>query len=68
MPTYAADDVRWFDALGECRCGCGKPGTGILRGSRNDSYGAYTSKCAEKRLTKARKEREAENLRGKSDV
>lgn len=53
-----ADDVRWFDALGTCRCG--KPATGKLMGSRNESYGAYCGKCAEKRLKAAQKERERE--------
>ena len=53
------DDVRWFDALGACKGGCGKPATGVLKGSRNDSYGTYCAKCANKRLEKAKKEREA---------
>lgn len=55
-----ADQVRWFDALGTCACGCGKPATGTLRGPRNDSYGNYTRKCAEKRIAKAERERERE--------
>lgn len=53
-----SDPVRWFDALGPCACG--KPATGTLRGPRNDSYGISCRKCAEKRIEKARKERERE--------
>ena len=53
------DDVRWFDMLGYCR-ECNKPATGVLRGSRNDSYGPYCERCAAKRLARARKERAAE--------
>lgn len=62
MP-YAADEVRWFDALGACPGWgkpCGKPAHGKLMGPRNESYGAYCTPCANKRLEKARKEREAE--------
>ena len=53
------DDVRWFDSLGKCR-ECPKPGIGILRGSRNESYGAYCQRCADRRLAWAKKERERE--------
>lgn len=52
-----SDDVRWFDELGECR-ECPKPATGKLMGSRNDSYGPYCKKCADKRLARAKKDRE----------
>jgi hypothetical protein len=51
------DDVRWFDAVGTCRCG--KDATGKLMGSRNQSFGAYCRKCAEKRLRAAQRERDA---------
>lgn len=54
------DDVRWFDPLGKCSGGCGKPATGVLRGSRNDSHGAYCYSCANKRLAAAKKSRESE--------
>jgi translation initiation factor 2 beta subunit (eIF-2beta)/eIF-5 len=54
-----ADDVRWFDALGKCR-ECPKPATGKLMGSRNDSYGPYCQKCADKRLMRAMAERQKE--------
>lgn len=50
------DDVRWFDALGTCRCG--KPATGKLMGSRNQSFGPYCKPCADKRLKATAKERE----------
>lgn len=54
--TTLPDQVRWFDAYGRCR-ECVKPATGVLRGERNESYGPYCQKCAERRLKKARKER-----------
>jgi hypothetical protein len=49
------DQVRWFDALGTCRCG--KPATGTLRGPQNESYGPSCKRCAETRIKKAEKER-----------
>lgn len=45
------DPVRWFNALGTCRCG--KPAHGRLMGPRNESYGPYCTACATKRLKKA---------------
>lgn len=51
------DPVRWFDALG--RCQCGKPAHGKLMGPRNESYGRYCTKCADKRLDAAKKARES---------
>lgn len=56
--TTMADQVRWFDAIG--RCQCGKPAHGKLMGPRNESYGAYCTPCADRRLAKAHKEREIE--------
>ncbi len=56
--TDYPDDVRWFDALGQCRK-CPKPATGKLMGSRNESYGAYCKPCADKRLARAKQERDA---------
>ena len=55
-----SDQVRWFDPVGKCPCG--KPGTGKLMGPRNESYGAYCGKCAERRLKKANDERVREAL------
>ena len=49
------DDVRWFDALG--RCQCGRPATGVLRGSRNESFGPSCERCANARLKRADKAR-----------
>jgi hypothetical protein len=49
------DQAQWFDGLGTCRCG--KPATGILRGTRNESYGSYCRRCAEKRIKAAEKAR-----------
>ena len=51
-----ADQVRWFENLGTCRCG--KPATGTLRGPMNESYGAYCARCAYARLKRAERERE----------
>ena len=55
--TDYPDQPRWFDALGTCRCG--KPATGKLMGPRNESYGASCKPCADKRLARAKQEREA---------
>jgi hypothetical protein len=55
--TDYPDQVRWFDALGACRCG--KPATGKLMGPRNESYGTSCGMCASKRLARAMAEREA---------
>ena len=55
--TTLPDPVRWFDSLGTCACG--KPATGKLMGPRNESYGASCRPCADKRLKRARQEREA---------
>lgn len=54
-----ADQVRWFNAVG--RCVCGKPAHGKLMGPRNESYGAYCTKCAEARLKRADSERQRED-------
>ena len=56
------DQARWFDSLGICVCGCGKPATGTLRGPTNASYGNYTQKCAEKRIKKAERDRDRQAL------
>ena len=48
-------ELRWFEALPKCRCG--KPSTGILRGSRNESYGYHCTECADKRLKASQRER-----------
>lgn len=52
-----ADQVRWFEGFGTCRCGCGKPANGILRGPANESYGYYAGRCAQKRINRAEQER-----------
>jgi hypothetical protein len=48
-------EIRWFDAVGTCRCG--KPAHGILRGPANASYGAACAPCARKALDAAEKAR-----------
>lgn len=52
------DSAQWFQSLGQC-CGCSKPATGVLMGIMNERLGSYCPKCAEKRIKKARKERDA---------
>lgn len=52
-------ELRWFDAYAKCSQ-CGGVSHGILRGSRNESWGDHCRKCAEKRLKASRKAREAE--------
>jgi hypothetical protein len=53
-------DLRWFENT-ERKCGrCGKRATGILRGSRNESYGPHCQRCADKRLKDSEKVRAAD--------
>lgn len=47
--------IKWFEKLP--KCGCGKTATGILRGTRNDSYGHHCDRCAAKRLKASEKTR-----------
>jgi hypothetical protein len=54
MPNYHPD-AQWFQPLGKCCCGCGKPATGTLRGYRNDDRGPYTDKCADRAIKAAHK-------------
>jgi hypothetical protein len=49
-------EVRWFDAVGTCRCG--KPAHGLLRGPGNASYGAACAPCAKKALDAAERKRQ----------
>lgn len=49
--------LRWLEAFP--KCSCGKDATGILRGARNESYGFYCRRCAEKRLKASEKARAA---------
>lgn len=55
--TDYPDQPRWFDSLG--KCGCGKPANGKLMGPRNESYGPSCATCADKRIARAKAEREA---------
>lgn len=61
-----ADQAQWFDPLGTCVCG--HAATGTLRGPRNDSYGTYCKRCADRRLAKAKREREREALPGATTI
>lgn len=50
-------DVQWFERIErKCRM-CGKPSNGILRGTRNESFGEHCQKCADKRIAAAKKVR-----------
>lgn len=52
-------ELRWFEST-ERQCSrCGKRATGILRGTRNDSYGPHCEPCANKRLKASEKARAA---------
>lgn len=55
--THTPDDLaQWFDALGKCRCGCGKATTGTLRSYyHNSSLGNYAIACAERLIKHAHK-------------
>lgn len=53
----APDEVRWFEKTGTCK-ECQQPAIGLLRGPRNESYGPYCQKHAERRLASAKAERE----------
>jgi hypothetical protein len=45
------EDARWFEQLGTCRCG--KPATGRLNNSRNETLCRCCNKCAAKFLKEA---------------
>ena len=49
-------ELRWFDEWPKCPCG--RRAHGILRGVRNDSYGAHCKQCANRRLKASLKERD----------
>jgi hypothetical protein len=51
-------ELRWFDPFASCAM-CGKSAAGLLRGSRNESYGAHCQRCADKRLKLSAQVREA---------
>lgn len=51
MAKVETDNLRWFEETDcRCSCGCGKRANGILRGSRNESYGPQAKSCAVRRL------------------
>lgn len=59
-------ELRWFEPT-DSKCGrCGKRATGILRGSRNESYGPHCQRCADKRLKDSEKARAATAKAGKA--
>ncbi len=57
-------NLRWFEPTNSTCDQCGKRASGILRGSRNESYGPHCKRCAESRLKaseRARKKEAASN-------
>lgn len=50
--------LRWFQRHDTCICG--RKSAGILRGSRNESYGEHCERCANRRLKDSAKVREQE--------
>lgn len=46
-------EAQWFRGLGSCRCG--KPATGELMGTRNQSLGAFCRPCATRKIASAAK-------------
>lgn len=55
-----SDPAKWFRGLGSCTCGCGRPATGMLFGTANQTLGAYAARCAKRRIEAADKERDKE--------
>lgn len=53
-------NLRWFEETNNRCSACGKRATGILRGSRNESYGPHCKACATRRLKASEKVREKE--------
>ena len=49
-------NVQWFEAYSKCRCG--RAAAGILRGTRNESYGPHCKRCADSRIKASKKARE----------
>lgn len=49
-------EIQWFDPYPKCRV-CRKVSHGILRGTRNESYGDHCTRCASKRIKAALKAR-----------
>jgi hypothetical protein len=49
-------ELRWFEHIPRCRCG--RKADGILRGSRNESFGHHCESCATRRLKASERERE----------
>lgn len=48
--------IQWFEELAKCRCG--KPAAGVLRGTRNESYGWHCKRCAHARLKASKRVRD----------
>ncbi len=54
-------DLRWFEVTDRKCSRCNKRANGILRGSRNESFGPHCQKCADKRLKDSAHVREQAN-------
>lgn len=56
MTLDESPNVQWFEELSKCRCG--RQSTGVLRGTRNESFGPHCKPCAEKRIKASKRVRE----------
>ncbi len=59
-------NLRWFEEFGKCPCG--RYAQGILRGTRNESYGPHCKRCAASRLKASDKIKDAETKALLTDI
>lgn len=60
MRSTETTELRWFENTDRKCNQCGKRATGILRGTRNESWGPHCKQCAERRLKASEKARAAQ--------
>lgn len=51
------ENAQWFEPTQEKCQSCKNRATGVLRGTRNESYGPYCKRCAEKEIKQAQARR-----------
>lgn len=56
--TEETTELRWFEPTNRSCDQCGNPASGILRGSRNESFGPHCKSCANKRLKASERARQ----------
>ena len=59
-------NLRWFEEFNKCPCG--RYAQGILRGTRNESYGLHCKRCAVKRLKASDKVKTAQTMALLADI